>query len=119
MKSVCKRHATERVEEFLEKTKLKHETKEKEKNEKRSEEADSSQTFIPTHADDELIDISAMTSNVIAAVMAGKIFQNESHISSKIEIYQNFCNMYMHIYNNPFVFRTGPKKQVDEIRNQK
>ena len=56
----------QRVDDFLERTKLKKEQEEKETDKEKS-------TFIPTHADEELIDVSAMTSNAIAAIMAGKV----------------------------------------------
>ena len=59
----------ERVDAFIDKMKLKKEEKTEEQKEKDKENA----TYIPTHADDELIDVSAMTANAIAAVMAGKV----------------------------------------------
>ena len=74
-KLVCRaRHPlppNQRVDDFLERTKLKKEQEDRELQQKEADKDNS--TFIPTHADEELIDVSAMTSNAIAAIMAGKV----------------------------------------------
>ena len=74
-KLVCRaRHPlppNQRVDDFLERTKLKKEEEERELQQQETDKEKS--TFIPIQADEELIDVSAITANAIAAVMTGKV----------------------------------------------